>query len=170
AKVAAVTGSLPPAGPAVTAAAGAETEAARKNAAALAQTLMAKTRTGTGNAYLTRKGFPGRECRMLTGTHRAGGVSWRAGDLVVPLYDDSGELVNLQLISADGRKRTLKGGQVRGTCHILEGQNQAGKRLWIAEGYATALTVHHLTGETVMVALSSVNLLSLASLARQKHP
>ncbi len=45
-----------------------------------------------------------------------------------------------------------------------------GKRLWIAEGYATALTVHHLTGETVMVALSSVNLLSLASLARSKHP
>ncbi|STM94861.1 putative prophage DNA primase [Escherichia coli] len=170
AKVAAVTGSLPPADPAVTAAAGAETDAARKNAAALAQTLMAKTRPGTGNAYLTRKGFPGRECRMLTGTHRAGGVSWRAGDLVVPLYDDSGELVNLQLISADGRKRTLKGGQVRGTCHTLEGQNQAGKRLWIAEGYATALTVHHLTGETVMVALSSVNLLSLASLARQKHP
>ncbi|END1346941.1 toprim domain-containing protein [Escherichia coli] len=85
-------------------------------------------------------------------------------------HDDSGELVNLQLISADGRKRTLKGGQVRGTCHTLEGQNQAGKRLWIAEGYATALTVHHLTGETVMVALSSVNLLSLASLARQKHP
>ena len=155
AKVAAVTGSLPPADPAVTAAAVAETEAARKNAAALAQTLMAKTRPGTGNAYLTRKGFPGRECRMLTGTHRAGGVSWRAGDLVVPLYDDSGELVNLQLISADGRKRTLKGGQVRGTCHTLEGQNQAGKRLWIAEGYATALTVHHLTGETVMVALSS---------------
>ena len=170
AKVAAVTGSLPPADPAVTAAAVAETDAARKNAAALAQTLMAKTRPGTGNAYLTRKGFPGRECRMLTGTHRAGGVSWRAGDLVVPLYDDSGELVNLQLISADGRKRTLKGGQVRGTCHTLEGQNQAGKRLWIAEGYATALTVHHLTGETVMVALSSVNLLSLASLARQKHP
>ncbi|MDN4275006.1 toprim domain-containing protein, partial [Citrobacter freundii] len=46
----------------------------------------------------------------------------------------------------------------------------AGKRLWIAEGYATALTVHHLTGETVMVALSSVNLLSLASLARHKYP
>ncbi|CFZ26724.1 bacteriophage P4 DNA primase [Salmonella enterica subsp. enterica serovar Typhi] len=93
-------------------------------------------------------------------------MSWRAGDLVVPLYDDSGELVNLQLISADGRKRTLKGGQVRGTCHILEGQNQAGKRLWIAEGYATALTVHHLTGETVMVALSSVNLLSLGPCRR----
>ncbi|GHM17396.1 hypothetical protein ECZU43_14540 [Escherichia coli] len=42
AKVAAVTGSLPPADLAVTAAAVAETDAARKNAATLAQTLMAK--------------------------------------------------------------------------------------------------------------------------------
>lgn len=113
-KVAAVTGSLPPADPAVMTAAGAETDAARKNAAALAQTLMAKTRPGTGNAYLTRKGFPGRECRMLTGTHRAGGVSWRAGDLVVPLYDDSGELVNLtnQVLfeeQAAIKKENLKG-------------------------------------------------------------
>ncbi len=77
---------------------------------------------------------------------------------------------NVQLINADGLKRTLKGGQVKGTCHILDGKKEAGKRLWIAEGYATALTVHHLTGETVMVALSSVNLLSLASLARHKYP
>ncbi|MGC9755407.1 primase-like DNA-binding domain-containing protein, partial [Escherichia coli] len=58
----------------------------------------------------------------------------------------------------------------KGACHILDGKKEAGKRLWIAEGYATALTVHHLTGETVMVALSSVNLLSLASLARHKFP
>ncbi len=59
---------------------------------------------------------------------------------------------------------------MKGAYHILNGKKEAGKRLWIAEGYATALTVHHLTGETVMVALSSVNLLSLASLARHKHP
>ncbi|ECB0658553.1 DNA primase, partial [Salmonella enterica subsp. enterica serovar Poona] len=72
--------------------------------------------------------------------------------------------------NSDGLKRTLKGGAVKGACHTIEGKKQAGKRLWVAEGYATALTVHHLTGETVMVALSSVNLLSLASLARQKHP
>ncbi|EED7689385.1 DNA primase, partial [Salmonella enterica subsp. enterica serovar Java] len=124
----------------------------------------------TGNAYLTRKGFPALECLTLTATHKTGGVTFRAGDVVVPLYDDTGALVNLQLINADGLKRTLKGGQVKGACHIIEGKKQAGKRLWIAEGYATALTVHHLTGETVMVALSSVNLLSLASLARQKSP
>ncbi|KZR30579.1 primase-helicase zinc-binding domain-containing protein [Enterobacter genomosp. S] len=169
-KVNAVTGNLPPVAPEVIAAAEAETEADRQAAAALAVRLMEKTRPASGNAYLTRKGFPDRECPVLTVTHKTGGVTFRAGDVVVPLYDDTGALVNLQLISSDGLKRTLKGGQVKGACHVIEGKKQAGKRLWIAEGYATALTVHHLTAETVMVALSSVNLLSLASLVRQKHP
>ncbi|EAP2473562.1 DNA primase [Salmonella enterica] len=169
-KVNAVTGNLPPVAPEVIAAAEAGTDADRKAAAALAVWLMEKTRPASGNAYLTRKGFPSHECVMLTATHKTGGVTFRAGDVVVPLYDDAGALVNVQLINSDGLKRTLKGGQVKGACHIIEGKKQAGKRLWIAEGYATALTVHHLTGETVMVALSSVNLLSLASLARQKHP
>ncbi len=169
-KVNAVTGHLPPVAPEVMAAADAGTEAERKAAAALAVRLLEKTRPATGNAYLTRKGFAGRECLTLTTSHKTGGVAYRAGDVAVPLYDESGTLVNLQLINAEGLKRTLKGGQVKGACHLIDGQKQAGKRLWIAEGYATALTVHHLTGETVMVALSSVNLLSLASLARQKHP
>ena len=169
-KVNAVTGNLPPVTPEMIAAAEAETEADRKAAAALAVRLMEKTRPASGNAYLTHKGFPDRECPVLSATHKTGGVMFRAGDVVVPLYDDTGALVNLQLINSDGLKRTLKGGAVKGACHTIEGKKQAGKRLWIAEGYATALTVHHLTGETVMVALSSVNLLSLASLARQKHP
>ncbi len=170
-KVSALTGSLPPvAAQTLSEAEQAETAASRKAAATLAVSLMEKTRTSTGNAYLTRKGFPARECQMLTAPHKTGGVAYRPGDMVVPLHDAAGTLVNLQLINADGLKRTLKGGQVKEACHTLEGKKQAGKRLWIAEGYATALTVHHLTGETVMVALSSVNLLSLASLARQKHP
>ncbi|EOD1043941.1 primase-helicase zinc-binding domain-containing protein [Citrobacter farmeri] len=169
-KVNAVTGNLAPVAPEVIAAAEAETETDRKAAVALAVKLMEKTRPATGNAYLTRKGLPALECLTLTAMHKTGGVTFRAGDVVVPLHDDTGALVNLQLINADGLKRTLKGGAVKGACHIIEGQKQAGKRLWIAEGYATALTVHHLTGETVIVALSSVNLLSVASLVRQKYP
>jgi putative DNA primase/helicase len=169
-KVSALTGSLPPVTEDIIAAAEADTDASRKAAAMLAASLMDKARTTTGNAYLTRKGFPARECLTLSTTHKTGGVTYRAGDLIVPLQDETGVLVNVQLINADGLKRTLKGGAVKGAYHLIEGKKEAGKRLWIAEGYATALTVHHLTGETVMVALSSVNLLSLASLARQKHP
>ncbi|WAH51792.1 toprim domain-containing protein [Pseudescherichia vulneris] len=172
-KVDALTGNLPPVAPEVIAVAEAETDAGRKAAAAMAVKLMKKTHTATGNAYLAHKGFPDHECLTLTDTHKTGGVTYCAGDLAVPLYDDKSALVNVQLIRLvgdKGIKRTLKGGQVKGAWHIIEGQKQTGKRLWIAEGYATALTVHHLTGETVMVALSSVNLLSLASLARQKYP
>lgn len=169
-KVNAVTGNLPPVDPVVIVAAEAETEASRRGAAALAADIMAKVRLTSGNAYLSRKGLADRECLTLTTMHKTGGVTYRSGDVAVPLYDESGALVNLQLINADGLKRTLKGGQVKGACHVIEGKKQAGKRLWIAEGYATALTVHHLTGETVMVALSSVNLLSLAGLARLQHP
>ncbi|WP_105574282.1 primase-helicase zinc-binding domain-containing protein [Cronobacter sakazakii] len=169
-KVDAVTGNLPPVAPEVIAAAEPETEASRREAAALAADIMAKVRLTSGNAYLDRKGLADRECLTLTTMHKTGGVTYSAGDVAVPLYDESGALVNIQLINADGLKRTLKGGAVKGACHTIEGKKQAGKRLWIAEGYATALTVHHLTGETVMVALSSVNLLSLASLTRQKHP
>lgn len=56
----AVTGHLPPVAPEVIAAAEAGTEADRKAAAALAVRLLEKTRPATGNAYLTRKGFPAR--------------------------------------------------------------------------------------------------------------
>ncbi|WP_447907788.1 primase-helicase zinc-binding domain-containing protein [Serratia fonticola] len=169
-KVNAVSGHLSPVAPAPLATTTAESDASRKATAALAAKLLAKTGTATGNTYLTRKGFPGRECLMLTTPHKTGGVTYHAGDMAVPLYNETGTLVNLQLINAEGLKRTLKGGQVSGAYHTLKGQKQAGKRLWIAEGYATALTVHHLTGETVRVALSSVNLLSLASLARSQSP
>lgn len=170
-KVSALTGSLPPVVVEdIIAATEAETEASRKAAVTLAASLMEKTRPATGNAYLTRKGFPALECMTLTTSHKTGGVTYRAGDVIVPLQDDTGSVVNVQLINPDGLKRTLKGGAVKGTWHLIEGKKEAGKRLWIAEGYATALTVHYLTGETVMVALSSMNLLSLASLARQKHP
>lgn len=172
-KVDALTSNLPPVAPEVIAAAEAETDASRKAAAAMAVKLMEKTHMVTGNAYLAHKGFPDHECLTLTDSHKTGGVTYCAGDLVVPLYDDKSALVNVQLIRLvgdKGIKRTLKGGQVKGACHVIEGKKQAEKRLWIVEGYATALTVHHLTGETVMVALSSVNLLSLASLARQKYP
>uniref|UniRef100_UPI00097871D6 primase-helicase zinc-binding domain-containing protein n=1 Tax=Cronobacter sakazakii TaxID=28141 RepID=UPI00097871D6 len=168
-KVNAVTGTLPPV-TAATATADTGTDAARKAAAARAAELVASARPATGNAYLTRKGLADRECLTLATTHKTGGVTYCAGDVVVPLHDDTGALVNVQLINADGEKRTLKGGKVKGAAHTFSGKKETGKRLWIAEGYATALTVHHLTGETVMVALSSVNLLSLASLARRQHP
>ncbi len=72
-----------------------------------------------------------------------------------------GEVVNVQLINANGDKRMLAGGQVKAACHTLSGPDNA--VIWLTEGYATGLTVHRLTGETVCVALSANNPAAVAS-------
>lgn len=164
-----LTGNLPPVSDeTVTTAETVTDEAARAAAVTLAQQLVSTAKETAGNAYLSRKGWPEHSCLTLTKTHKVALTSYRSGDLVVPLHDMSGHLVNVQLINAAGEKRTLKGGQVKEACHVLSTGKPA-KRIWLTEGYATGLTVHNLTGDEVWIALSSANLLSLAGLAREKH-
>ncbi|MBN7122629.1 DNA primase [Erwinia billingiae] len=143
-------------------------EATRAAAITLAQQLVSTAEEVTGNAYLSRKGWPQHGALTLAKPQKVATISYRPGDVVVPLHDMSGQLVNVQLINAAGEKRTLKGGQVKGASHVLSSGKPA-KRIWLAEGYATGLTVHNLTGDEVWVALSSVNLLSLAGLVREKY-
>ncbi|STV31068.1 Zinc binding domain / DNA primase [Klebsiella pneumoniae] len=69
----------------------AETYADRKAAVTLAVRLMEKTRPATGNAYLTRKGFPALECLTLTAMHKTGGVTFRASRcMTIPAHWLSG--------------------------------------------------------------------------------
>ncbi len=169
ARVNGLTGNLPPVDAAAVAPADAEDDdAAREAAAALAQLLVSSAREAAGNPYLSRKGWPEQSCLTLTKPQKIAITTYRPGDMVVPLHDMSGQLVNVQLINAEGVKRILKGGQVKGACHVL-GSGKPAKRIWLTEGYATGLTVHNLTGDEVWVALSSSNFLSLAGLAREKH-
>ncbi|EGI4466661.1 toprim domain-containing protein [Escherichia coli] len=169
ARVNSLTGNLPPVDAAAVAPADAgDNEAAREAAAALAQQLVSSAREAAGNSYLSRKGWPEQSCLTLTKPQKIAITTYRPGDMVVPLHDMNGQLVNVQLINAEGVKRTPKGGQVKEACHVLASGTPA-KRIWLTEGYATGLTVHNLTGDEVWVALSSSNLPSLAGLAREKH-
>jgi putative DNA primase/helicase len=122
----------------------------------------------TDNAYLLSKGLHSTQALTLAAGLRCGGISFAAGDLVVPLTDETGKAVNIQLISAAGDKRTLPGGQVKGA-YNLAGQPES-KTLWLAEGYATGLTVQRLTGQPVFVALSANNLPTLAAQLRKTNP
>lgn len=168
ARVNGLTGSLPPVDSMPAASAGEDNEAARAAAVKQARQLVSTAQQSTGNAYLSRKGLPDQPCLTLAKPQKVALTAYRAGDLLVPLHDTGGQLVNVQLINATGEKRTLKGGQVKGACHVLSTGKPAA-RIWLTEGYATGLTVHNLTGDEVWIALSSVNLLSLAGLAREKH-
>ncbi|QLK60151.1 DNA primase [Enterobacteriaceae bacterium Kacie_13] len=142
---------------------------ARQKAAVQAKMLVNAARKASGNAYLEKKGWVDKEALTLQGNGlRVGGVDFAAGDLVIALYDLSGNLVNAQLINESGEKRMLAGGQVTGAAHHFEGNDNA--VIWMAEGYSTGLTIHALTGETVYVALSANNFPHLAECLREKYP
>lgn len=142
---------------------------AQQQAARQAQTLVAAAQVQAGNAYLTAKGWPDGETLTLQGAPlRVGGITYQPGDLLLPLVNCAGDIVNVQLINAAGDKRTLAGGQVKAACHWLTGRDNA--VIWLTEGYATGLTVHQLTGETVCVALSANNLAAVAQALRERDP
>jgi conjugative relaxase-like TrwC/TraI family protein len=83
------------------------------------------------------------------------------GSLLVPLRNIDGEIRNVQTIAADGTKLYLAGAQKMGTYHML-GEPRPGEPVAVAEGYATAASVHRVTGLPVAVALDTSNLAMVA--------
>jgi putative DNA primase/helicase len=97
------------------------------------------------------------------------GARFDGDALVIPLRLASGELVSLQTIAADGEKRFLPGGRTQGAFHLL-GEPKAGAALGIAEGYATAATIHEATGRAVAAAMNCGNLAAVGAALRATFP
>lgn len=118
--------------------------------------------TGT-SPYLHRKGV------------KPHGVRFAAdGWLLVPVRDGAGTLWNVQRIAPtkpqDGPdKLFLAGGRKSGLWHML-GTPAGAAVLLVAEGYATAASVHQATGHPVAVAFDAGNLLPVAKALRQLYP
>jgi putative DNA primase/helicase len=91
----------------------------------------------------------------------------RDGRLIVPIRDVNGALHSLQYIAADGDKQFLAGGRKKG-CFDLIGESSS--VFVIAEGYATAASIHEATGHAVVVAFDAGNLLPVATALREKNP
>ncbi len=97
------------------------------------------------------------------------GVREYKGALVVPVYRDGG-IVSLQFIGPDGTKRFLSGGQVEGGYASVAGKGASRERIIIAEGYATAVSLHVATGWPCVVAFNATNLVPVAKAIRAKYP
>lgn len=114
--------------------------------------------------YLQRKGVQGHGVRHLAD-----------GTLLVPMRDSAGELHNVQRIApappADGgpEKRFLPGGRKSGLFHLV-GQAEGAALLLLAEGYATAATVHEATGRPAVVGFDAGNLVHVAKALRERWP
>lgn len=87
----------------------------------------------------------------------------RPGTIAVPMRDVAGDLWGLQLIFQGGAKKFLRGGRKRGTFHLIGGRPDYGQRWAVAEGYATAATIHEATGWPVVVTWDAANMLAVAN-------
>lgn len=128
-----------------------------------------------GHSYLSAKGVQPFGLRIASKTSKA--LLWsddkrewletivaQAGDLLVPVVDVTGKLWNLQRINAKGQKRFIMGGLKKGSFHKIDGTEPA----WIAEGYATAATVHAATGAAVVVAFDAGNLAAVSAVLGER--
>lgn len=106
--------------------------------------------------YLTLKRVPAYRLRQ------------RDGVLFVPLYSN-GQLANLQRIDADGTKRFLPGGRVKG-CYSPIGTLEPGQPLYLCEGWATGATIHAETGAAVACAMNAGNLLAVGRELQRQYP
>jgi phage/plasmid primase-like uncharacterized protein len=88
-----------------------------------------------------------------------------AGRLLVPVQDANGRLWTVQKIGPDGFKQFQEGGRVEGGHFAIGDVRQPGPIL-IAEGYATAATLHEITGMPAIVAFNAGNLVPVAQTYR----
>ena len=96
-------------------------------------------------------------------------LMFKAGTVAMPLRDETGKLWSLQAISAQGTKLFPKYGRKSGCFHVI-GTLEPARFCSIAEGYATAASVHEATDEPVAVAVDSGNLPLVAKALRALVP
>jgi putative DNA primase/helicase len=105
--------------------------------------------------YLVRKGV------------KAYGLKQSRDALVVPIKDMTGTIHSLQFIDGEGNKRFLTGGAIAG--HFA-GIGKLNGVMHVAEGYATAASIHQATGDAVAIAFNAGNLEPVAKAVRERFP
>lgn len=109
---------------------------------------------GTNHPYLIAKGV---------GPH---GIKQVAENLVIPVVDIDGNTQSKQEIKPDGSKRYLSGGAIKG------GMYRVGKvkgLIQVAEGFATAASIHEATGDVCFVCFDAGNIGPVVDALRSKY-
>ncbi len=112
------------------------------DAATKAREVLAKSVPATEHPYLKRKQV------------KPHGIRVHGDQLVVPMTVDT-HIHSLQFIHPDGFKKFMTGGRVKG-CYFPIGSLT--HQVWIAEGFATAATVHEVTDAATVCAFNASNL------------
>lgn len=106
--------------------------------------------------YLTRKQIEPHGARLATD-----------GRLLLPLFDVEGFLTSVQYVADDGQKRFLTGGRAGGSYWWLGDMDSEGP-VYLAEGFATAASIHQVTGQPAWITYSASNLVPVATTLRAR--
>ncbi|MCF7995189.1 MAG: toprim domain-containing protein [Chromatiaceae bacterium] len=96
------------------------------------------------------------------------GIRQQGVALLLPVYVTD-ELTSIQTIYPDGSKRILKNGCTKGGCYLINDKVRR-EELLIAEGFATAASLHEEIGAACFVAFNANNLLGVGHSVRRQHP
>ncbi len=86
--------------------------------------------------------------------------------LLIPLRDLNGKVWSAQRIFKDGSKKFISGGKVKGCFNLIGSLNS--KIIYICEGFATGVSIHKATGYSVVCAMNTSNMMSVAHELRGK--
>lgn len=114
----------------------------------------------------SRASFEGESPYLIRKNVKAYGLKYQGDAIIVPMRDFDDGLRGTQTIFADGFKLFTKGCKPIGRLHNIPGKSFT----VIAEGYATAASIHEATGFGCIVAFNAGNLLPVAQAIRLKNP
>jgi phage/plasmid primase-like uncharacterized protein len=108
--------------------------------------------------YLVRKGVRPHGLR-ITGD----------GRLIAPMFGSDGKLSSVQYIDANGVKQNQQGASVGGKFWWIGSLAEA-KTIYIAEGFATAASIHEVSGSPCVIAYSANNIVPVTGSIREAYP
>jgi len=110
------------------------------------------------------------------------GIKQRDNELIIPMYDCNNKLQNLQRIFSGGKKLFLPDKSTEGCFYILgtvelpsiinttNNIDITKTIIYIAEGYATAASIHEATGQPAVISFSVNNLPKIAEIINWEYP
>ncbi|WP_221347521.1 TOPRIM and DUF927 domain-containing protein [Klebsiella quasipneumoniae] len=121
-------------------------------------------------AVLATKASPGQSAYLASKGLQCPFPILSDGSLLLVLKNGAGAVSGAQVIKPDGSKRLVAGTVKKGSFHVVNSV-ESPQSVLIAEGLATALSVHLMRPDALAVAaIDAGNLLPVAEVMRRKHP
>lgn len=123
------------------------------------------TPASLAHPYLLAKGITDPEC--IKGLKQ--NAYKDSQNLVIPMYQNK-EIVSLQFINQDGQKHYLGNGKKDGSYHLIGEAKNMPEGFYMAEGFATAASIHEATSKPVLVTFDAGNLVKVAEKLKPHYP